>query len=58
MKRLYSLDPETAKMDLFMEAVESAGEFEDMRQEFIMKPRIGKVNTRDCIKGTKVVCCF
>jgi hypothetical protein len=47
VKRLYSLDPETAKDDPFMQAVQNASSSEEIRQAFITRPQVLRVDIRD-----------
>jgi hypothetical protein len=47
VKRLYSLDPETAVNDPFMQAVASAANSEESRQAFIQRPNVLRVDIKD-----------
>jgi hypothetical protein len=47
VKRLYSLDPEKAKEDPFMQAVQNASKSEETRQVFINRPQVLRVDIRD-----------
>jgi hypothetical protein len=47
VRRLYSLDPDTAKDDPFMQAVQNAGKSEEVRQAFLKRPQLLRVDIRD-----------
>jgi hypothetical protein len=46
VKRLYSMDLETAKDDPFMQAVKETQTSEEMRQQFIKRPQVLRVDIR------------
>jgi len=46
VKRLYSLDPDTAINDPFMQAVANASKTEESRQAFVERPQVLHVDIR------------
>jgi 2-polyprenyl-6-methoxyphenol hydroxylase-like FAD-dependent oxidoreductase len=46
VKRLYSLDPETAINDPFLQAVRNASETEESREAFVRRPEVLRVDIR------------
>lgn len=47
VKRLYSLNPDTAIKDPFMQAVANASSSEESRQAFLQRPQALRVDIRD-----------
>jgi hypothetical protein len=47
VKRLSPMNPDTAKDDTFIQAVKETQSSEEMRQQFIMRPQVLRVDIRD-----------